>query len=121
MSTESREIEHRIVLGRVLQHLTQMEQSARAARQLVQDAVSKIDGNRTAAQPPVAREMIIRALREGANQGLTRAEIMSGIHRDYGVEMAPNTATTTLLRMRKAGLARKSGLFWFLREEALET
>jgi hypothetical protein len=120
MPTESREIEHRIVLGRVLQHLTQMEQSARAARQLVQDAVSKIDGNR-AAQPPVARDMIIRALREGANQGLTRAEIMSGVHRDYGVEMAPNTATTTLLRMQKAGLARKSGLFWFLREEALET
>ena len=120
MATESNEIEHRILLGRLLQHLTQMEQSARAARQLVQDAVTKIDGNRTA-HPPVAREMIIRALREGANQGLTRAEIMSGVQRDYGVELAPNTATTTLLRMQKAGLTRKGGLFWYLIEEALET
>src|SRR5438270_9417613 len=97
-----------------------MEQSARVACQLVRDAVIKIDGDRTI-QPPVARTMIIRVLREEGNQGTTRAEIISGVYRDYGVEMAPNTATTTLLRMQKAGLLRKSGLFWFLIEEALET
>jgi hypothetical protein len=60
-----------------LEHLTQMEQSARAARQIVQDAVIKIDVNRTV-QPPVAREMIIRVLRAAGNEGLTRAEIMAG-------------------------------------------
>jgi hypothetical protein len=65
--------------------------------------------------------MIIRVLREGRNQGITRAEIISGVYRDYGVEMAPNTATTTLLRMQRAGLTQKKGLYWFLIEEALET
>jgi hypothetical protein len=118
ISPLSNEVENRVLLGRLLEHLNHMEQSARAARQLVHDAVVKIDGNR-AVQPPVAREMIIRVLRDGQNQGLTRSEIMSGIERDYGVEIAPNTATTTLLRMQKAGLARKAGLYWFIIEEAL--
>jgi hypothetical protein len=108
----SSEIEHRVLLGRLLVELTQMEQSARTARQLVHDAVIKIDGNRMAA-PPVAREMIFRVLRDDGD-GLDRAAIISGVHRDYGLELAPNTATTTLLRMQGAGLVRKLGRYWFL-------
>ena len=67
----SNEIEHRILLGRILEHLTQMEQSVRVARELVQDAVSRIDRNRSV-RPPTAREMIIRVLREEGAEGLSR-------------------------------------------------
>ena len=109
----SADIENRITLGRLLEHLKQMEKSARAAREIVQDAVAEIDVDITRRGRPVAREMIITALRAADNQGLSRAEILAAVHRDFGVEMAANTATTTLLRMQNAGLASNVVYFGF--------
>jgi hypothetical protein len=107
------ESELRIMLGRLLDHLTRMEESARAARFLVQDAANRIDANRT--EPlPVTRDMIAAVMREAGNPGLARSEIMAAVYRDYGVQLSPNTATTTLLRMQRAGLVWRDGLYWSL-------
>jgi hypothetical protein len=111
----SSEIQHRIVLGRLLEHLTQMEQSVRAARAIVQNAVAEIKTNRTE-RLPVARDMIIAVLRASENEGLSRSEIMAAVDRDYGVPITANTTTTTLMRMQRAGLASRGGLYWFLKE-----
>ena len=112
--TVSNEIQHRIVLGRLLEHLTQMEHSARAARAIIQNAMAEIETNRTE-RLPVAREMIIAVLRASGNEGLSRSEIMAGVDRDYGVPITANTTTTTLMRMQRAGLASRFGLLWFLK------
>jgi hypothetical protein len=114
----SRKIECRLMLGRLSEHLIQMEKSARAAREIVQSAISEIDATRTA-QLPTARVMISVILHAAGNQGLTRSDIMAGVKRDFGVPMTPNTATTTLLRMQKARLAFRRGRLWFLTQEAL--
>ena len=116
----SSEIQHRIVLGRLLEHLTQMEHSARAARAIIKDAMAEIATNRTE-RLPVAREMIIAVLRASGNEGLSRSEVIAGVDRDYGVPMTANTATTTLLRMQRAGLASRGGRFWFLKEGGAKT
>jgi hypothetical protein len=108
------EIELRVLLGRLLERLTQMEESAREARSLVEDAVRQIDANRT--EPlPVAREMIVSVIEAAGDVGLERNEIIAAIDRDYGVEVSPNTVTTTLLRMQKAGLVSRRGRLWALR------
>jgi hypothetical protein len=118
--TVSGEIQQRIVLGRLLEHLTQMEHSARAARAIIQNAMAEIETNRTE-RLPVAREMIIAVLQASGNEGLSRSEIMAGVDRDYGVPITANTATTTLLRMQRAGLASRFGLLWVLKQEAINT
>jgi hypothetical protein len=59
--------------------------------------------------------MIVAVMRAAGNVGLSRAEIITAIHRDYGSNLPPNTATTTLLRMQRGGLVSRRGLSWFLR------
>ena len=103
------------MLGRLLEHLTQMERSAQAARAIVQIAVNEIDANRSQ-RLPVARDMIIAVMRAAGNVGLSRSDIIAAIKRDYGVDIPPNTVTGTLLRMQRAGLARQPGYVeWFLK------
>lgn len=109
----SGEIEHRVVMGRLLEYLIQMERSARTARAIVQDAIKKLDRSGTA-HPPITRDMIIAVMRAAHNEGLSRADIMAAINRDYGVKASPHTITTTLLRMRNANLASRRGVLWFL-------
>ena len=93
----SDEIERRIVLGRTLAHMEQSVSSAQAACAILQAQIAEIDANRT--EPlPVARKMIIAVVTAAGNRGLTRAEIISGIKRDYGAEISPHTITGTLLR-----------------------
>jgi hypothetical protein len=107
------ELELRIMLGRLLERLTQMEESARSARDLVQTEIYRLDATRS--QPlPVTRDMIVTVMRAARNTGLTRADIIAAIHRDYGFELPPNTATTTLLRMRQVKVVRRDGGRWFL-------
>jgi len=53
-------------------------------------------------------------MRAAGNIGLTRYAIIQAVHRDYGFELPPDSATTTLARMRRAHLARRDGAFWFL-------
>jgi hypothetical protein len=108
------DLELRIALARLLQHLQQMEQSARAARVVVEDAVAQIDANRTERLPPT-RDMIAAVLRVAGKTGLARSEIIDAVRRDYGVQLTPNTATTTLLRMQRVGLVLRRELLWFLR------
>jgi hypothetical protein len=108
------EIELRVLLGRLLHRLTQMEESASEARSLVQDAVHQIDANRI--EPlPVTREMIVSVIEAADKVGLERNEIIAAIDRDYGVDVSPDTVTTTLLRMQKAGLVARRGRLWSLR------
>jgi hypothetical protein len=107
------DIELRVTLGRLLVHLQEMEDSARAARALVQAAVVQIDANRTERLPP-ARDMIVAVLQPAGAGGLARTEIIAAVHRDYGVHLQPNTATTTLLRMQQTGLVWREGRFWVL-------
>jgi hypothetical protein len=107
------ESELRMMLGRLLDQLTQIEESFRAARELVQDTVYQIDANRT--EPlPVTRDMIVAVMREAGNPGLARSDIIAAVHRDYGIQLPPNTTTTTLLRMQRAGLVWRDGLYWSL-------
>ena len=108
------DLELRIALARLLQHLQQMEQSSRAARVVVEDAVAQIDANRTE-RLPHTRDMIAAVLRAAGNTGLSRAKIIAAVRRDYGVQLTPNTATTTLLRMQRVGLVLRRELLWFLR------
>jgi hypothetical protein len=108
------EIELRVFLGRLLQHLTQMVESSREAQALVQNAVRQADAARREPLPPT-REMIISAFEAAGNVGLARAEIIAAIHRDYGIDVSPDTVTTTLLRMQKGSLVTRRGLLWFLR------
>ena len=42
------------------------------------------------------------------------AEAIAAVHRDYGFQLSPDSATTTLLRMQRADLALRDGLLWFL-------
>jgi DNA-binding CsgD family transcriptional regulator len=108
------EIERRVFLGRLLERLRQIEESARAAVWLVQNEVRRIDANRT--EPlPATREMIVSVIKAAGNVGLARAEIITAIDRDYGLDVSPDTVTTTLLRMQKAGLVSRHGLLWSLR------
>jgi hypothetical protein len=108
------EIELRVLLGRLLHRLRQMEESAREARSLVQDAVRQIDANRI--EPlPVTREMIVSVIEAAGSVGLERNEIIAAIDRDYGADVSPDTVTTTLLRMQKAGLVSRRGRLWSLR------
>jgi hypothetical protein len=108
------DLELRIALARLLQRLQQMGESVHAAAVVVQDAVDQIDANRTERLPPT-RDMIATVLRAGGNTGLPRSEIIAAVRRDYGVQLTPNTATTTLLRMQEGGLVLRRKLLWFLR------
>jgi hypothetical protein len=107
------EIALRIMLGRLLEQLVQMEASAHSARALVQNEIYRLDMSRNTPLP-VTRDMITAAMRAAGNSGLTRSEIIAAIRRDYGIELPPNTATTTLLRMRRAGLVQRDEFSWFL-------
>ena len=108
------EIDLLVLLRRLSERLRQIEESAREASFLVQDAVRRIDANRT--EPlPVMREMIIAVIQAAGNIGLDRSEIIAAVDLDYGVEISPNTVTTTLLRMQKAGIASRRGRLWSLR------
>jgi hypothetical protein len=107
------DLELRIALARLLEPLEQMEQSDRGTRAGVQDAVVQIDANRTERLPPT-RDMIAAVLRAAANTGLPRSEIITAVRRDYGVQLTPNTATTTLLRMQRVDLVLRRELLWFL-------
>ena len=49
------------------------------------------------------------------NIGLAPSEIIGAIERDFGLQISPDTATTTLLRMQRAGLVARRGLVWSLR------
>jgi len=115
------EIELRVKIGRLVEHLTQMEESARShwestrsALGAAQSALDHIDTTRS--EPlPVTREMILEVLRAaGADAALARADIIAAVHRDYGVELAPKSVTTTLLRMQRVGLVWRDGLCWLL-------
>jgi len=107
------EVELRVMRGRLLEQLTQIERASGAARAVVQDAVYRIDS--TSTEPlPGNREMITAVMRAAGNIGLTRYAIIQAVHRDYGFELPPDSATTTLARMRRAHLARRDGAFWFL-------
>jgi hypothetical protein len=115
------QIELRIKLGRLQERLTQMaaiarafEENARAAAAIIQSALDQIDSTRT--EPlPVTREIILEVLRAAGNgAALARADIIAAAHRDYGVQLAPNSVTTTLLRMQRAGLVWRDGVYWSL-------
>jgi hypothetical protein len=118
----SSQIELRIKLGRLQERLTQMaaiaralEENARAAAAIIQSALDQIDSTRT--EPlPVTREIILEVLRAAGNgaAALARADIIAAAHRDYGVQLAPNSVTTTLLRMQRAGLVWRDGVYWSL-------
>jgi hypothetical protein len=108
------EIELRVFLGRLLQHLTQLVESSREAQSLVQNAVRQLDADRR--EPlPGTREMIVSVIEAAGNVGLARAEIIAAIDRDYGLDISPDTVTTTLVRMQKGSLVTRRGLLWFLR------
>jgi hypothetical protein len=103
----------RITLGRLLEHLAEMEKSARSARELIQSEIWRLDATRSKPLPRT-RDMIAAVMRAAGNVGLARSDIIAAVDRDYGVLLAPNNATTCLLRMRRAGLARFDEQFWFL-------
>jgi hypothetical protein len=115
------DIELRVKLGRLQRQLRQMAGAARAfaehagaADAIIQSALDQIDTTRT--EPlPVTREMILEVLRAaGRGAALARADIIDAAHRDYGVQLSPNSVTTTLLRMQRAGLVSRDGLYWSL-------
>jgi hypothetical protein len=107
------EIERRMTLGRLLDHMKRSVQSGQIACAILEAQIREIDANRT--EPlPVAREMITAVIEAAGNRGLTRADIISGIERDYGAAISPNTVTGTLLRMQARGLASRRGPIWFL-------
>jgi|SRR5271166_2874528 len=108
------EIERRVFLGRLLQRIRQAAESLSEAGSLIEDELRRIDANRT--EPlPVTREMIVSVMKAGGHLGLERNQIIASIDRDYGVEVSPDTVTTTLLRMQKAGLVWRRGRLWSLR------
>lgn len=107
------DLELRILLGRLLEHLKQMENSARSACALVQHEISRIDATRS--EPlPRTREMIASVMHAAGDPGLRRSDIIAHVRRDYGIALTPNNATTCLRRMQLAGLVGLDGLFWFL-------
>jgi hypothetical protein len=96
-------------LARLLECFEQIEQHARAARELLFAALRRVD------QPlPRTREMIVAVLQAVDARGQSRAGIIAAIRRGYGVQLPPNTATVTLHRMQRAGVIRCNGRKWSL-------
>lgn len=110
----SSEIDLRIKLGRMLEHMQQSVRSGQAACTVLQAQIAELDANRTTPLP-VARQMITAVMSSAGNRGLTRADIIAAIKRDYGAEISPNTITGTLLRMQNNALAWRRGPIWFLK------
>jgi hypothetical protein len=112
LAGEHRDVHFRRVLfGRLSEHLRLIGEHARAAVDLLENAITQIDRNRT--QPlPTIRWMLLAAIKGDARIGLTRSEIVDAVHRDYGVLLSPATVTTTLSRMLKAGLVVRRGVRW---------
>jgi hypothetical protein len=106
------ELELRIMLGRLLERLNQLQESLRSTCEFVQSEVWRLDATRSKRLP--TRDMIAAVMRATGNDGRTRADIIADVHRDYGVQLAPNNATTCLRRMQQAGLVRLDGQFWYL-------
>jgi hypothetical protein len=98
----------------MLEHMQQSVRSGQAACASLQAQIAELDANRTTPLP-VTREMIKAVMSSTGNRGLTRADIIAGIKRDYGAEISPNTVTGTLLRMQNTGLAWRRGPIWFLK------
>jgi len=101
----------RVMLGRLLESMQSAHQAQGEAIAALRAVITQLDASGEIKVPPV-RDMILEAL--AGNPGLSRAEIMQIVWRDYGVDLSPNTVTGTLARMRKDRQVRRRGQLWFL-------
>jgi hypothetical protein len=97
-----------------LSHFERWGEATRSMYSLLQAELHRLDMNRTK-RLPLTRDMIAAVMRAAGNVGLARSEIVAAIERDFGLQISPDTVTTTLLRMQRVGLVARRGVGWFLR------
>jgi hypothetical protein len=102
----------RVMLARLLESLEAAHTAQTRAISDLRAVIKQVDESGMV-KPPPAWDMIVQALR--GTYGLSRAEIIDAIRRDYGVDVPANTITGTLARMRMDNEVFRRGQVWVLR------